>query len=406
MLCFFYLTEDVTVNILQKGIQYVHNFKGTMGSEISSSKIHITTPSDYNKICSSIKSSGKNPDICKLINPEEIMSHEYYPENITFKEIIEDTPEFIKGKKQVKVAIMNGISNAFGDYIVGLNAFSLYQDKLKEKYPDVEFKFSLFQLNPHKFSNITMQWSHLCSCVSTMPINLSRFLSHDVYIDFGALLLYENFSNQPMFDFFLEAFSPSLKNVPLNQKRLKYTPSDESDSFVKILMKHIRSVANGKKIILLHPLASSPVRTMPKKHVLRLVSELTENNYFVISAVDIREESLDSNDNYMDIHKFSAKFDELACIVKYVDGIVSVDTSVVHLSDCFNTPTVAFFTTINPKYRACYYPNVKSIMLEKEDGFLYGKLKLDPKDELADSTREYVSELWDKIKIEEIMSYI
>lgn len=402
MLCFFHMTEDVKVLIDQYNFTYSHEFKGVPNQkQIPIECIHVTTPSDYQKICQSVKASGKDDkQICRLLSVKEISEHELMPKRVSFCESLEEAFSPFEDKDTITVAVMNAVSNALGDYLIGINAFNVYQEKLKEKYPDKKFVFNFFQLNPYRLSPITKQWSSLYEKVGTMPVSLNLFYSHDAYMDFGGLLMVESFNTQPMYDFFLEGFSMKNENVPPERKRLKYTTMPSTDMLTGILNKHIRKRANGKPVILVHPLSTTPIRTMPEQYANRLVKELNKKGYFTISAVSIPSKSK----SHMNLHNFSENFDDFAGIVKMSDGMVTVDTVTTHLADCFDVPTVALFTSIDPKYRVSYYPKVKGIMLEKEDGLLYGKHKYDPNTEEGKQAEKYAAELWDEKPPKEVTS--
>lgn len=391
MLCFFHTIEDISIEIEQSGYKYRHQFVGVPdNSKVSIDKIYVTTPSDYQKICSTIKSNGGDEQVFRLISPKEIVEHELFPKNVAFKGTLDEAFEPLKDKSEISIAIMNAMSNAFGDHLIGMKALSIYQKKLSEKYPDKKFIFNLFQLDPYRLAPITTQWKGLYSNVGTMPVSLSLLFNHDCYIDFGGLLLYPTFDLKPMIDFFLEGLSMEKEEVSPKDKRLTYKVEEKLKQGTQCLEKYIRKRAGDKKVVLVHPLSTTPIRTMSEKYAVELINELTKQGFFTISAIAISVE----NKNHMNVHNFSTNFSEFASIVEIVDGIVSVDTSTVHLSDCFNIPTIALYTSIDPKLRTCYYPHVKGVMLETSDGPLYGQHKIEVAGDNWKEVSEYASKIW------------
>lgn len=403
MLCFFHMTRDINVTVGQSGgFVYSHPFKGHPDrSQIPISSIYVTTPSDYKRICETIKHSGiDDKETCRILSIKEIIEHDQMPKQVSFRESVEEAFKDLAKKDKVTIAVMNAFSHAYGDHLIGMNAFNVFQEELSKKYPNTKFTFNLFQLNPHRMAPITKQWKHLYDNIGTLPMNLSLFYQHDAFMDFGGLLMVKSFDSQPMFDFFLEGFSMKGTSISEDRKRLKYTTMPATDFINSILSKHIRKRSDGRKVIMVHPLSTTPIRTMPNEYAIKTIKELHKQNYFTISAVTMPVKSK----NHMNLHNFSTEFDDFAAIVKSSDGIITVDTITVHLSDCFDVPTIAMFTSIEPKYRVSYYPNVKGIMLEDPEGMAYGMHKYDQNSEQGKKIQSHAENLWQKKSPKEVVS--
>lgn len=139
------------------------------------------------------------------------------------------------------------------------------------------------------------------------------------------------------------------------------------------------------------------------------------SDYFVISAFGTEDFK---HERFMNLQKFSKTSDDFAAILSMVDGIISVDTLAYHLADAFSIPAVAMFTSIPPEWRIKYYPYVDGIMLEEENGPLFGKHKVDRKDEFDTSNEEELEEnkkqieeltkrakeLWDQLDIQGVLA--
>ena len=109
------------------------------------------------------------------------------------------------------------------------------------------------------------------------------------------------------------------------------------------------------------------------------------------------------NSRFLDVSQMSLCLDDFAGIISQVDGIITVDTCTYHLADAFNIPTVVLFSTIDPDLRSKYYPKVKAIMYESKDGKLFGKHKASREESQFAKEIEYLSKLWDKINVDELL---
>jgi len=70
------------------------------------------------------------------------------------------------------------------------------------------------------------------------------------------------------------------------------------------------------------------------------------------------------HERHVDLSGISGRsFQHYCTVVKNASAIVSVDTSIYHIGDCFSVPTVVIFSTVMPELRARYYPYVAGIPL-------------------------------------------
>lgn len=402
MLCFFHSLIDYTTHLQNEGnFVYSTHFPGVETTEaMPVEKIFVTTPSDLKRLTDQCKLQGTKTEVLKCLNPTSIVEHENFPVDVGFKENLEKAYATFKDQKKVTVAVMNAMSNAFGDHLIGCNAFGVFKKKLKETYPDKEFVFNFFQLNPLRHAPITRQWKEEINTVGNMPARLDVFINHDAYIDLGGLILFQKFNDMAMTDFFLHALSVDLNTVTNEEKRLKFDLDPKSKHIMGILDEYIRKRADGRPVMLMHTKSTTPIRSMTDKKAKKLIKDIiSKSDYFVISTSDVKMK----HDRYMNITKFSQTINDFAAIISNVDAIVTVDTSTVHLADCFSKPTLSYFTCVDPKYRTPYYPFNKSVMLEKEDGVVYGKHKFDPNSEEGKKAEAYVSKLWGEVTASQVI---
>jgi ADP-heptose:LPS heptosyltransferase len=281
-----------------------------------------------------------------------------------------------------------------------MQAFDYWQEQVREILKGSEVSITMFQLNPMRLAPITKQWHPKFQQIFMMPNRHQRLLDHDMFIDFGSLLLRENFGNQPMIDFFFEALSIDSESVPLERKRIKYKLPENSELNKKLDQVFNVIKSQGKPILLFHHKSTSPIRQMSDERARQCVRNILDNSdYFVISACGLEL----SDKRFMDLQSYSKGIDGFASIISRVNSIITVDTSTYHMADAFNIPTVVLFTSIEPEYRIKYYPYVRGIMLEEKSGPLYGRHKMSKKQEAADKELKIVDERFEKLDIKKAL---
>jgi ADP-heptose:LPS heptosyltransferase len=312
---------------------------------------------------------------------------------------LQEALEPYKGRPSVSLAVLNAMSNALGDHLIGMQAFDYWADKVRELLPGTTVDITLYQLNPYRVGPITKQWQAKFSKIFMLPNRLSRFMDHDGFVDLGTLLLREDFDTQPMIDFFYQAMSIDPDTVPVERKRIKYTLKDETVAKCKNILHNIRAL--GRPILMFHHTSTSPIRGMSHARARQFITEIIKKtDYFVVSACGLEHH----DKRFMNLANYSETFDDFCTFISMMDAIITVDTSTYHVSDAFDVPTVALFTTINPDFRTRYYPYVESIMLEEKDGQLYGRHKASENEEAKSKEIEYVEEKWANLDVEDVLS--
>lgn len=403
---YFFFKEDIKILYQEFNNTYQHNFEKPNDLEnVPFSNVYFSTVSDLNNHVQNIQrqhGDKYNNSIC-LIDPEKVMTHEAFPINIGYKKDFDEALKPFKKRNKTepfKVAIINAMSNAIGDHLIGMRAFDSWLNRIK-KYLDIPIEVSFFQLNPMRMGPITAKREELKN-VYILPNQLPRLTYHDAYIDLSSIIVRENFSTLPMTDFFLQALSVDPESVPDKEKRIKFSYDPESVLQIDHVMKVLRS--KGRPILLFHHKSTSSIREMSSIRARKFIKEIIDKtDYFVVSAVELEFQ----NERYLDISRFSAQsMFHFASIIDKVDAAITVDTSTYHFADAFETPTVALFTTIEPSYRTIYYPFVQSIMLENYSGKLYGRHKseLDPEKKAIEDA--YVDNLWEKLSVDEVIELL
>ena len=98
----------------------------------------------------------------------------------------------------------------------------------------------------------------------------------------------------------------------------------------------------------------------------------------------------------IDLSRQARSFAGLCDVISQADGILTADTCVYHIADCFSIPTIAWFTTYDPDVWARYYPTVTGILLgkDKDSGFL------NQKPENTEANLGKLVKLWEDTDIE------
>lgn len=260
--------------------------------------------------------------------------------------------------KRVRIAIFNGLGAGIGDTLMGLAALSKACDliaKIAEPIFEVVYSRDQFFRLAHIY-----QHTPLVNKVHVAPLTLEQLVEFDAIFDTGGMANRQDFDKMVTVDFFLKYLGLNPIEIPDEEKRstlIHLAPENELSKCIE----EIRKRNPEKKLILFHPLASTPLRTIPVKYVEGIVRYLGGVKEFTLVAVV----PLPGKD--LPIANLSSQcktFKDLCFIVSQMDGIFTVDTSIYHIAACFDIPTVVWFTSINPELRVKYYPTVTGILLD------------------------------------------
>ena len=406
MLMLFYFTEDVTVTLNEGGTSYNHKFDKIPNKDrnnIPSENIYFSTPSDFKTHMDTLRKTlpdEKLKEMIYVMPPHQVVAHKEFPKNIGFGNLEEQIDEF-KGRPQITVAILNAMSNALGDHLIGMNAFNIFQEKIRSLLPGTNVSIILHQLNPYRTGAITKKWASKFQQVYMLPNRLSRLMEYDAIIDLGGLLLHKDFDKKPMMDFYLQALSVPPETVPVEQKRIIYDLPEENRSSMEKILRNVR--AQKRPILLFHHRSTSQIRAMSDCVARGFIRDIIDKTpYFVISACGLEYQ----NKRFLSISEHSKTTDDFASIISQVDAIITVDTSTYHFADAFDIPTVVLFTTIDPSLRTPYYPFTKSIMLEDSDGMLFGRHKVNKAENKDEEEIAHIEKMWSKFDITEAIELL
>lgn len=279
-----------------------------------------------------------------------------------------------RGKASVKLAIINGFGVGVGDNLVGLTAFREVRKRL-EAAGLREAHVELW-VRPSGYDNaVAVSEMHGgIDRVEMLPMPVGRFQQLDGYWDLGGLVDRPSVTRRCTVDFFLELMGIDPSGVTRDDKRNRLSLSipvvkDVGDATHELTSRYL----------ILHPLSRSVQRNMPAEVFRELAKRLVKaTDMDVASVVPVPK----MHERHVDLSGISGRsFQHYCTVVKNASAIVSVDTSIYHIGDCFSVPTVVIFSTVMPELRARYYPYVAGIPLPglgKENPLaLWSRLDLD-----------------------------
>ena len=397
MICFFGFNQSVKILHKDSGSVIQHSFEKVEDkSQISINQIYFSTPSDFYNQVKNIKNQTGIDDVAFAIDPNAVSSMDGFPEQVGFGDL--QILEKYHGQKEIKIGIVNAMSNAIGDHLIGMMAFDYWHKKLSEMLPDTKIIVTFFQLNPYGLQNINQQFADKIDHLYVLPSNMVNLLQQDVYIDLGTILLREGFDTENIMDFFLKSLSINPTSVPDKEKRIRFSVPEDVQRHTEKMFRAIRT--KKRPVLLFHHNASAPIRGMDDVHARKLVANIIEKSeYFVICTSGLEYQ----NERFLDVSIFSYSLNHFASIISQADALLTVDTCSYHFADAFDIPTVVLFSTIEPELRIKYYPFVKSIMCEKKGGKLYGKHKASNDPDELKKDLEYLSLLWDDLDVDEVL---
>ena len=275
---------------------------------------------------------------------QDILKDSQFPKdfrNLNFKSIsalylsIED---HTKINKKPRFVILNGIGNGLGDNYVGLGVLQRLLKLLAAFTPE----FVLMQELEERIAPIYANESQIS--VRHCLMTLDEFLTFDFYIDFSKI------DNMPSFDHIAAAhfncFAFSV-NYLLPKSDLK--PKIVTDAIRTQQIKTIidQEMLGSRQTVLVHPLASSPLRKMPSHLAAKLINALIADGFNVVSAF----EYADPPEHFFSLAQQSQSLNDLVSIINAVDAVISVGTVVYHISSALGKPTL-LLPTVNADIRS------------------------------------------------------
>lgn len=261
------------------------------------------------------------------------------------------------GRKNLRIAVINGVGGGIGDTVVGLTALrhahALLSAGGRHVSMDMVVSESTYDRVHEVFATVDF-----IDQVRTLPITLHELCQYDACFDSGGLAHRRDFHRLPMVDFFFKLFGIDFRKVPPVRKRNHLTLPRTVNPVLVEKLQELKQ--QEQKLLLFHPTASTPLRSIPDSEIPRMLGQIiSDGRYRVVTMapVDFRHERL------VDLSACSGTRSDLIYLIHGMDAILSVDTSVYHIADCFDVPSIVWFTSIDPDLRVKYYPFVRGVVL-------------------------------------------
>lgn len=274
-------------------------------------------------------------------------------------------------KATVNIVVVNGIGTGFGDNFVGLGAIQ----RLTKLLAPTKIVFHLMQTMNQRSLPVYMRSPNVLLTNNCM--DMRSFLKMDFLINLTGMLGFSEFDKMPLAQFQSHAFS-------INQ----LTPNDELHPVLKLeqqktdsIRDHINSVFNNKrKTVLLHPNASSPVRSMQGDTAIKIARQLIKSNFNVVCAIELKDEL--KSKYYANVSELSRSIDDLNHIISACDAVISVGTVVYHLAAAHSKPTLLLATVKADIESAKLLPQVLTWLPTKSKKLIINKHKSREEDDL------------------------
>lgn len=399
MLIFFHSPRPLTItgNKHSPPIKFLGSDQARQGSSIPFSHIYVTSTSQFNQFKRIIRKHGGANSLVQLppAAAKFVLSNRKCPINLSFREQgIEQAlvASGLQANESLKIAVINGMGTAYGDNIVGLGALQHFQKFLAHKFHRVEIDLVLRRQVVQRTIHSRYK---LVNNLVQLPISVSRFYQYDAFIDMSDALLNPDFNNHAMMDYCLRALSMQKIITEGKDKRTSLNvPADKVAKVRKVVIGRSVSRDADQKIVLFHPQASSPLRTMPDAQVVRLLDDLlasTEALFVHCVPVKYRHERL------IDMSDKSRGFNELADIIACCDAVITVGTVTYHVSGNLDIPTFLIPTVEADVRSAAYLHSVTNIVPETALIHLSSKHKSTEPEDL-----QRANLIWQSIRGEEL----
>lgn len=260
-------------------------------------------------------------------------------------------------KTQLKLAVVNGMGRGFGDNIVGLGVLQHLRNFLDLHFAQVEI--DVLQRNREIQSQIYSGYSIIDNAVQ-LPVSVTKFFTYDAYFDLSDILAHPLFDQLPLYDFFIHALSLQKLICSAAEKRTKLKKDLASAKRLrKIIDKRAGKTDSDRPIVLIHPSASTPLRSIPSELMPPLVEGMLKE-LDVILICCIPNACADSR--VIDLSDHSENINQFIDVISAVDAVITVGTVVYHVSGSLNIPTLLIPTVRADVESAQYLPSVQCFL--------------------------------------------
>jgi len=283
---------------------------------------------------------------------EKIHSPIQIPRALTIEQLQNDTP--------VKIAIINGFGNGIGTTVQGISSLLILKKLLLQReVQKIDFTVYLRKSNTDQYTmqTIIQLFEFLQIDIKFLPLALNELEQYHYIINNEAFLNHQDFSKLPTCDYFLKKYNINSDFVQEDEKNnhfLKEIIPKRNNNIDKLL-----ESLNQKKTIFFHPLASNQLRSMPLNIAQNMIETLISHGYTVLSSVSLKCQ----HKNFIDMSNYTHSFLDFVYLISKMSQIITVGTSVYHISAAFHIKTILLPTVFTDITNAKIYPYVKTYLL-------------------------------------------
>ena len=339
------------------------------------SHLYITSNPYFRKIRESLPEADQNK--LKTMNAAQVKAvkaHASFPVELNSlgANVIDTIKSNVTADQTVHIAVINGIGTGYGDNYVGLGAMQ----RLQKLLGPMPVKFHLMQRTNERVAAVFMREPNILlhnNCMS-----LKQFFSIDYYVNLTGMLALPGFEELPLIRFMGSCFGVNEQSsVTQLQPQLRL-------DLVKLRsLKHMVNMRfsshENRPVILFHPQASSPVRSIKKSIADKMIDGLIAYGFNVVTAIPYGFMA----DEFASIDEFSNNIDDLLHIAACCDGVVSVGTVLYHLAAALDKPTILLPSVRADLESGKALPQVKPWLPEASKTLILDKHKSRDDDDMA-----------------------
>ena len=267
-------------------------------------------------------------------------------------------------RQEMRICLFNGGGGGLGDAIMFAPALRILSERLRQ-LGVTKCRLDVFSMFAGRTAVIFQGLADVR--VRPLPLSLQEFLQYDAYVDYSGMLLDQDFQQSHMTDFALGRMGIDPASVADREKAPFLNLDQERPPALEQAISNARQAAGNKPLVAVI-FRSSLTRTMPDCKAAGLC-EVMAQAYQPVILLPSREEARQFvirnvlSSTVIDLSEHSTSFMQYMLLLQAMDGLVSVDTSAVHIGGALHKPTVAIFNSINHAYRTRYSPTVTAMQL-------------------------------------------
>ncbi len=262
------------------------------------------------------------------------------------------------------ICLFNGAGGGIGDAVLAGAAIRCLADRVQAHCGTVP-RLDVFSIFPLR-TRVALRG---IAGVQVLPLMLSlaQLATYHAVADCSGIVQDADFGRRHMTDCFLQCLGLDPATIPPEDKRPWLRPTPPSPSVAGALAEARRRAGSRRLVALVF--RSALTRTMPDEMAARLLRLLWQEGWQPVIFLDDPGAgarfllAAGLSDVVVDLSAVSLDIEDYIALLNGMDGIVSVDTSAVHIGAALNKPVVAIFNSIAKELRIQYSPTVTGIQI-------------------------------------------